>query len=108
MLESHWHVRKFKPVKTSNDRPTSKTRIGWDDDIRIKKGIRAYRITPNTSEKSNLRYVTIDKNDRLFYKSMWEEALKDNGIANKDEKFYEQRYKLKSDLLSPSAKKDWK
>ncbi len=105
VLGMHWHVRKFKPVSTSNDRPKSKTRIGWDDDIRVKKGTRAYRITPNTSEKTNLRYVTVDENDRLFYKAMWEKTLKDNGIANKDSKFYEQRYKLKSDLLSPSAKK---
>ena len=72
----------------------------------IKKGTKAYRITNDTKETQDRRYVTVDQNDRNFYKGMWPRTMKGKaGSSGKDQTIYESTYRLKEDLISPSAAK---
>lgn len=104
----HWGIRRFQPYPDGNKKgkyvgdKKNKQRISYDQDVVIKKGTKAYRISANRKDTNDFRYLTVDQNDRNFYKAMWPSQLKK---AGKDVKIYEQKYKLKEDLVSPSAKK---
>lgn len=109
-----WGVRRFQPYpsgykgdgKEVGEAKTKKARIGWDDDVIVKKGTKAYRVSVNKTDTDDRRYLTVDENDRNFYKGMWPSAIKGKaGIAGKDTTVYEQKYRLNEDLISPSAAK---
>lgn len=110
VLGMKWGVRRFQPYSTNprKKRKGEKKRIGYKDNVVIKKGTKAYRITKNKGKESSPHglYVTIDKNDRNFYKATWPRAMRQlTGTAGATDKIYEKKYKLKEDLISPSAKK---
>jgi hypothetical protein len=98
IIGMHWGTRNIRSVSGSR-------RIGYDDDINIKKGTKLYRISANKKDTGDYRYVTVDGNDRNFYKGTWPRALKTTaGVLDKDSKIYEHKYKTKEALRSPSAK----
>lgn len=98
-----WGVRHIKPKNGSSK---GKRRIGWDDDILVSKGTKAYRISTSNKENASRLYVTVDQNDRNFYKGTWGRAMRTSaGTAKKDDTLYENIYKTKKDLVSPSAAK---
>ena len=109
-----WGVRRFQPYPSGSKkgkeigeaRKKSKRTIGYDDDVVIKKGTKAYRITLNPNETQDRRYLTVDQNDRRFYKGMWPTTMRGSvGSADKKQKIYESTYILKENLVSPSAAK---
>lgn len=109
-----WGVRRFQPYPSGSKkgkeigeaRKKSKRVIGYDDDVVIKKGTKAYRVTVNPNETQDRRYLTVDQNDRRFYKGMWPSTMRNSaGSAGKKQKIYESTYILKEDLVSPSATK---
>lgn len=114
ILGMRWGVRRFQPYpsdykgngKEVGQAKRKGNRIAYDEDVIIKKGTKAYRISVNKSDTGNQRYLTVDENDRNFYKGMWPSTMKGvAGSAKKDMDIYEQKYRLKEDLVSPSAKK---
>ena len=97
------YVSNFKPKDKKSKN------IGWDDDIIIKKGTKAYQMTTDNKTIGDKRTFTVDENDRKFYKAHFPFDY-DVGLMNKDinkeyEKVKESTYEIKEDLISPSAAK---
>lgn len=97
------YVSPFKPKDKKSKN------IGWDDDIIIKKGTKAYQMTTDNKTIGDKRSFTVDENDRKFYKAHFPFDY-DVGLMNKDinkeyEKVKESTYEIKEDLISPSAAK---
>ena len=97
------YVSNFKPKDKKSKN------IGWDDDIIIKKGTKAYQMTTDNKTIGDKRSFTVDENDRKFYKAHFPFDY-DVGLINKDrnkeyKKVKESTYEIKEDLISPSAAK---
>lgn len=100
VLGMRWGTRNIRSASTG------KRKIGWDEDVVIKKGSSAYRVSTERKDKGNNRYLTVDQNDRNFYAGMWPQTLKGvAGAVNKSSQLYENKYKTTEELRSPSAKK---
>ena len=116
ILGMKWGVRHFekyepKDKKISNKNNKSKNKnIGWDDDIIIKKGTKAYRVTDDNDMIDNIKSFTVDENDRNFYKAHWFKKMDKFNNGDYDNNFPENKkheltYEIKEDLISPSAAK---
>lgn len=100
VLGMRWGTRNIRSASTG------KRKIGYDEDVIIKKGSSAYRVTANKREVGDTRYLTVDNNDRYFYRGMWPLMLRGKtGAVSKSTPLYENKYKTTEVLRSPSAKK---
>ena len=100
VLGMRWGTRNIRSASTG------KRIIRYDEDVIIKKGSPAYRVSANKSEVGDTRYLTVDNNDRYFYRGMWPTMLKGKtGAISKSAPLYENKYKTTEALRSPSAKK---
>ena len=100
VLGMRWGTRNIRSASTG------KRKIGYDEDVIIKKGSSAYRVTANKREVGDTRYLTVDNNDRYFYRYFWPLALRGKtGAVSKSTPLYENKYKTTEVLRSPSAKK---
>ena len=100
VLGMRWGTRNIRSAATG------KRKIGYDEDVVIKKGSSTYRVSTKSKDKGNNRYLTVDQNDRNFYAGMWPQTLKGvAGAVSKSSQMYENKYKTTEALRSPSAKK---
>lgn len=100
VLGMRWGTRNIRSASTG------KRKIGYDEDVIIKKGSSAYRVSANKRDIGDTRYLTVDNNDRYFYRGMWPTMLKgETGAVSKSAPLYENKYKTTEVLRSPSAKK---
>ena len=100
VLGMRWGTRKIRSAVTG------KRKIGYDEDVVIKKGSSTYRVSANKREVGDARYLTVDQNDRKFYAGTWPTTLKSvSGTVGKSSRLYENKYKTTEELRSPSAKK---
>ena len=100
VLGMRWGTRNIRSASSGN------RKIGYDEDVIIKKGSSAYRVSANKREVGDTRYLTVDNNDRYFYRGMWPTMLKGKtGAISKSAPLYENKYKTTEALRSPSAKK---
>lgn len=112
ILGMHWGVRRFQPypsdykgngVEIGDAKKRPKRRITEYDDIVIKKGTKMYRLTRDKDDKTSSKYLTVDPGDRAHYKWSWTDAMRGvTGMATKDQVIYENTYRNKEDLRSPS------
>lgn len=111
ILGMRWGVRRFQPYpsdykgdgKEIGQASRVKTRISKSDDIVIKKGTKMYRLTKDKDDKTESKYLTVDPEDRTFYKATWGDAMRTTaGTLGKGEQLYENKYKNKEELKSPS------
>lgn len=112
VLGMKWGVRRFQPYRKGERKGKEvgeakrKSKFEYDDDIVLKKGSTAYRLSTSKTENTNQRYVTVDQNDRNFYKGTWGNAMRGSaGSMKKGDTLYEHKYKTTEDLISPSAAK---
>ena len=100
VLGMRWGTRNIRSASTGS------RKIGYDEDVIIKKGSSTYRVSTKSKDKGNNRYLTVDQNDRNFYAGMWPQTLKGvAGAVSKSSQLYENKYKTTEELRSPSAKK---
>lgn len=100
VLGMRWGTRNIRSASTG------KRTIRYDEDVIIKKGSPAYRVSANKREIGDTRYLTVDNNDRYFYRGMWPTMLRGKtGAVSKLTPLYENKYKTTEILRSPSAKK---
>lgn len=122
IMGMHWGIRRYQPYPSDykgdgkfigvssegSESKDEKRKIKSTDDIVVKKGTRVYRISKNKkgTDDGSIRYVTIDDNDREFYKAIWPEEIRDPAAGNaKNAEVYEQVYELEKELRMPSQKK---
>lgn len=78
---------------------SNKNQIGIDNDIYIKSGAKAYRVSAKEKDTSKTRYITVEKDDNAFYAKNWTQL---SGQGNTS---YQQEYDIRKDIKAPSLKK---
>lgn len=78
---------------------SNKNQIGVDNDIYIKAGAKAYRVSAKEKDTSKTRYITVEKDDNAFYAKNWTQL---SGQGNTS---YQQEYDIRKDIKAPSLKK---
>lgn len=91
-----WGIRRYQnPDGSLTDE--GKRRYGYS----IKSGSTLYRISENKRDSNNNMYVSYKQVDRNFYKGNWPLVLRQMS-GNQDARYYEQKYTIKTDIVSPN------